>query len=88
MPISYLVLVEVAKMSTVTVYRFEKYDIKTDDWQRSVRWATEDMIRKIGARTVGDPIDVDPGTLGNEVEGMTDRNFNPHSTGGFQRVVR
>lgn len=75
-------------MPNVQIYRFQKYDINTDEWQTSRRWATVDAIVRVGGRPIGDPLNVDESVLGGEVAGMTDRAFNPNSTGGLQRVVK
>lgn len=75
-------------MDKVKVYRFERYDINTDEYQRSRRWATLEAIEKVCARPIGEPADVDPDALGREVEGMTARNFDPYSTGAFPQTVK
>jgi hypothetical protein len=75
-------------MSIVRVYRFEQYDVVNDEWNTSRRWATEETIREVGARRVGSPIEVDESVLGAEVTGMTNRDFNPNASGGFQQTVR
>jgi hypothetical protein len=74
-------------MNTVKVYRFEKYDVNCDEWQTSRRWATEEAINAVGGRRKGDPVEVDSTMLGQEIDGMTDRSFNPHASHGFQRTV-
>ena len=78
-------------MPNVLVYRFRKYDVNSDEWQTSRRWATAEAIVKVGGEAVGDPLSVDESLLGGEVDGMTDRAFNPNSTlstGGFQQTVK
>jgi hypothetical protein len=74
----------------VTVFRFESWDVKTDQFIRSSRWATRQRIESLPARIVGDGVEVPDEVLGREIDGMTDRNFDPHRTtpGEFQRVVR
>jgi len=74
-------------MTTVKVYRFEKYDVGSDQWQRSRRWATADAIERVHGQRVGKPIDVDESLLGREVDGMTDRDLSQNASDGFQRNV-
>lgn len=74
-------------MTTVKVFRFEKYDITIDEWQTSRRWATEDAIEEVGGRAIASSVQVDQTVLGGEVKGMTNRDFNPRSSGGFQRTM-
>ncbi|MCP3713558.1 hypothetical protein M3I54_43175 [Paraburkholderia sp. CNPSo 3274] len=77
-------------MPNVQIYRFQKYDISTDEWQTSRRWATAEAITRVGGRLLGEPLNVDESVLGGEVDGMTDRAFNPNSTigGVFQQTVK
>lgn len=77
-------------MSTVTVYRWQKYDITSDGVQRSRRWAMLDAIE----RACGEPVDrvgveVDESELDPDTPGMTPRDWTPPSErhGGFQRQV-
>lgn len=76
-------------MGTVTVYRWTKYDITTDEQRTSRRMATADAI----ARAYGVPIEgtareigaseLDPGE-----DGMTPRDFHLRSNRqGFQTQV-
>jgi hypothetical protein len=74
-------------MITVTVFRFEIYDIKTDAYQPSRRWATSEMIGLLGGRPIGGGVDVDEGHVGHEIPGMTERDFNPRPRSGFQTEV-
>lgn len=78
-------------MATVTVYRFEMYDVKTDQMRTSMRWGTLNAIERIGGHAlIHTAIEVHESHLGEELEGMTKRNFNPNSqiSGGFQREVK
>lgn len=78
-------------MANVTVYRFEMYDVQTDQMRTSVRWGTLDAIERIrGHALIRTAIEIDERYLGGELEGMTMRNFNPDSQieGGFQREVK
>jgi hypothetical protein len=76
----------------VLVFRFKFYDITTDDWRWSRRWATYEAI---GATKTGVP-DRDSGVAIDvkylDDNGMTERDFDPHSVlvqdGGFQKRVR
>lgn len=75
-------------MPTVTVYRFRVYDITTDESRRSRRWGTLDGIK----RAHGEPLEetateVDAAVVGQEVEGLTTRDFDPHRRTGFQTKV-
>jgi hypothetical protein len=77
-------------MSTVTVYRWQKYDIATDEVLKSRRWATLEAIE----RACGEPVDrfgveVDASELDPDTPSMTPRNWRPPSEryGGFQRQV-
>lgn len=70
----------------VTIFRFKRYDISSDEFQHSRRWATRDAIERIGAEVLDDHgVDVDPSVLNGD--GMTERNFNPHLRQGFQTYV-
>ena len=75
-------------MSKVKVYRFERYDINSDEWARSRRWATAEAIGRVCAQPVGDPVEVDQSVLGRQIEGMTERGFDPYAAVGFQQTVR
>ena len=76
-------------MSTVTVYRFKVYDITTDESRLSHRWGTRDGIK----RAKGEPLeetatDIDAAAVGQEVEGLTARGFDPRPPRtGFQTHV-
>ena len=74
-------------MPTVTIYRFKKYDISSDEYQKSRRWATLEAIARIGGEPLEDTALVDAAVLGREIDGMTDRGFDPRSRSGFQRQV-
>jgi hypothetical protein len=77
-----------AIVNKVTVYRFKKYDISTDNNTESRRWATREAIKRIGGEVLEDTaVEVDAAVLGAEIEGMTERNFNPHPRTGFQGQV-
>ena len=73
---------------TVTIYRFKKYDIATDEPVLSRRWATTEAIARVNGTAMKDTATVvDVSVVGSEVEGMTVRGFDPHAQHGFQTVV-
>lgn len=77
-------------MGKVTVYQFTKYDINIDENIKSRRWATREAITRVGGEVLEDTaMEVDDSVLGKEIDGMTDRNFNPYprAPGGAQRQV-
>ena len=78
-------------MSKVIAYRFCKYDITTDQHQRSNRWATREAIERVHGDVLEDTAtEVDSSVLGGEIDGTSARGFDPHSQlagGGFQRQV-
>jgi len=72
-------------LSTVTVYQFRLYDISNDENRQSRRWATREAIERIGGEVLEDTAtEVDPSAVGGEIDGMTERNFDPHRQTGFQ----
>lgn len=75
----------------VMVYAFAIYDIRSDEMQRSRRMATREAIAQHGGVTIENTeLEIDAAHIGQEIAGMTVRNFGPHSLeqGGFQRRVR
>jgi len=75
-------------MDKVTVYRFTKYDITTDQPQKSTRWATRKAIDRVNGTVLENTaVEVDASVVGSEIEGMTARGFDPHAQRGFQTVV-
>jgi hypothetical protein len=76
-------------VSKVTVYRFRVYDITTDENRASRRWATRDAIERVRGGVLEDTATaVDSSVVGGEIDGMTERNFDPHRNIGFQTQVR
>jgi hypothetical protein len=79
-------------MTTVTVYRFRKYDIVSDQMQVSRRMATREAIQTIAQAEVLEEtaLEIDAGEVGAEVSGMTRIGFVPSvlGAGGFQTRVR
>jgi hypothetical protein len=75
-------------MGKITVYRFKKYDISNDENRQSRRWATREAIERIGGEVLEDTAtEVDPSAVGTEIDGMTERNFDPHPRTGVQTQV-
>jgi hypothetical protein len=59
-------------MATVKIHRFRLYDINTDSYRLSRRWATRDVIEKLGGEFVASPsIEVDAAIVSSDIEGMT-----------------
>jgi hypothetical protein len=63
----------------IKIYQFECYDITSDQFIRSRRWATKAAIAKIpGARPLPDSgIEVEKDLVESDIEGMTEIGFNP-----------
>jgi len=78
-------------MTTVTVYRFRKYDIASDQMQVSRRMATRQAIQTIAHAEVleATAFEIDSGEVGSEIDGMTRIGFVPSvlGVGGFQARV-
>jgi hypothetical protein len=73
---------------TVTVYRFKVYDITTDEIRLSRRWGTREGIKAArGAPLEETATEVDSALVGQEVEGLTARDFDPRRRTGFQTQV-
>jgi hypothetical protein len=76
-------------MSRVTVYRWSKYDIGTDTERTSHRMGTREAIaRHRGTVIENSGAEIDASLLGDEVDGMTTRDFNPNWTTGEQHQVK
>jgi hypothetical protein len=60
-----------------TVYRFRTWDITNDCYQPSNRWATEDAIKRVMGQITSEGVEVEDRFLGQEVDGMTARGFDP-----------
>jgi hypothetical protein len=70
----------------VVVFQFEFYDIRSDEIQRSKRWATQDFIDRYGAIRIGAGVPVEAGAV--KGDGLTERGFDPNRRpGGFQTQV-
>jgi hypothetical protein len=73
----------------VTVYRFRMYDISNDENRLSRRWATREAIERIGGEVLKNTAtEVDCSVLGKEIEGMTERNFDPRPRTSVQTQVK
>ena len=65
-------------MATVNVHRFRLYDINSDSYVVSRRWATRDVIEKLGGEIVGSPaIEVDASAVASDIDGMTPPDYDP-----------
>ncbi len=64
-------------MGMATVYRFRTWDITTDRYQESKRWAAGEPIQRVMGERISDGVEVDDALLGDEVDGMTARGFDP-----------
>lgn len=74
----------------VTVYKFSIYDIGSDEMRASRRMATRDAIARVGGVAFeGSELEIDAAHVGQEIPGMTARDFGPHLLRGpgFQRSV-
>lgn len=76
-------------MANVTIYKFEVYDIQSDQTLRSKRWGTEKAIKDIAHGRVLEHtgIDVDETVIASDIHGFTERDFNPQPRSGFQKRV-
>jgi hypothetical protein len=72
----------------VLVFRFKQYDISSDGYIVSRRWGTREGIKEVGGVVLEDTgTEIDDAEIGAEIQGLTDRGFDPHRTIGFQRTV-
>lgn len=76
-------------MGKVKVYRFRRYDIVSGETKKSRRWGTRKGIERICGEMLEDTaIEVDESVVGREIQGLTERDFNPNPRTGFQAEVR
>ena len=69
-----------------TVYRFEAYDIHTDEMKASQRWGTREGIARVGGVPFdATEVEVDDDAL--VLHGLTERNFNLRPWSGFPQTV-
>jgi hypothetical protein len=59
------------------IYRFRSWDISCDQYQISRRWATRERIEAFRGEIVSEGVECPEELIGKEIEGMTDRNFDP-----------
>jgi hypothetical protein len=75
-------------VSKVTIYQFTLYDITTDGYRKSRRWATREAIERLQGEVLErTEVSVDERALASDIAGMTTRDFNPHANAGFQHQV-
>ena len=71
----------------VQIFEFSSYDVRSDEFVKSRRWATLEAIKRIGGRQEAGNTRVDRDSL-NE-DDMTPVGFNPNPPAtGFQTQVR
>ena len=72
------------------VFRFRTWDIASDCYRDSQRWATKEAIQRVMGVATSEGVEVDANYLGREVDGMTDRGFDAHHppSSDFQKYVR
>jgi hypothetical protein len=77
-------------MERVTIYKFQVYDVHTDDMRESSRWGTLSAIEKIpGAQILGQTkTDVDPSVIASDIRGLTAKGWNPPSPNLVQSSVK
>ena len=65
-------------MSTVRIHRFRLYDINSDSYRQSRRWATRDIIERLGGEIVPELVaEVDASLVNSDIEGMTVPDYDP-----------
>jgi hypothetical protein len=62
-----------------TVYRFDAYDIASDEFKKSTRWGAAQGIHNIGGRQKERGVQVSDDAVGREIDGLTERNFDPEA---------
>jgi hypothetical protein len=79
----------IKRTSRVTVYRWSKYDIGTDTEKTSHRMGTREAVARCRGTVIEDSgVEIDASLLGDEVDAMTSRNFNPNWAAGEQCQAR
>ncbi|HVA12650.1 MAG TPA: hypothetical protein VNF99_05340 [Stellaceae bacterium] len=74
-------------MTTVNIHRFRLYDINSDSYRLSRRWATRDIIERLGGEIVGSPaLEVEASAVSSDIEGMTVPDYDPYTAGIRQRA--
>ena len=76
-------------MATVTIYRFDVYEISSDSVRRSRRWGTRDAIERIACGRVVEEtaLEVDESVIESDIPGFTVIDFNPKPRVGFQTRI-
>lgn len=73
-------------MTTVRIHRFRLYDINSDSYRLSRRWATRDVIETIGGDIVpGHVAEVDAAVVSSDIAGMTALDFDPGTAAVLRR---
>lgn len=77
-------------MSKITIHQFKVYDPQNDQMKKSRRWGTREAIEKIAHGKVLDDTatEVDESAVASDIPGLTERDFNPHESRGFQTSVK
>jgi hypothetical protein len=76
---------------TITVYRFDVYDIQSDEVIPSKRWGTREAIIDIARGRVREETatEVDDSVIRSDIHGFTVRDFDPYNRRtGFQTEVK
>ena len=75
-------------MVQVTVYRWRRYDITTDETTTSRRYATLAAIEEACGKPIeGSAIEIDEDHLDPQQDGMTPRDYVPNRRTGFQTEI-
>lgn len=65
-------------MAKVRIHRFRLYDISSDSYRISRRWATRDVIESLGGDLIEAPVvEVDASVVSSDIEGMTAPDYVP-----------
>ena len=78
-------------MAKVTVYKFKIYDIANNDHRISRRYGTAEGIQRVRGEVLEQTaVEVEEALVGEEVEGLTLRDFNPRArpANSFQTSTR
>jgi hypothetical protein len=69
-------------MTTVNIHHFRLYDINSDSYRLSRRWATRDVIEKLGGEIVTSPAaEVEASVVNTDIAGMTIPDYDPFVAG-------
>jgi hypothetical protein len=64
-----------SKGGTVRAYRFQLFDIVSNEYVTSTRYATQQCIERLGGRITSIPFEVPVAHV--DVDGMTEKNYTP-----------